>query len=162
MPLATIIAGRYSATWNALACGLCKDDGFRLIESPKEQQINRTDAYAQTLVETVYQGVDWSAVFTLIEWGAAAIPTIMSPWGTFGTIGTIATLGSAHAKPLVLTSTAGTPAATAPATLTAMLAKLSQQANVEINFTSAGREVPIRLDLLPDEHSSVKKHFHTT
>ncbi len=162
MPLATIIAGRYTGTWNSLSTGILKDDGFRLIESAKEQQINRTDAFAQTLIETVYQGVDWSMAFTMIEYNAAAVSTIITPWGTLGTVGLVGTLGSAQAKSLVLTATASTPAAASPATFTATLAKLSPNANVEINFTSAGREVPVRLDLLPSTISSVDKHFATT
>lgn len=162
MPLATIIAGRYSSTWNSLAVGLCKDDGYRLVLSPKEQQINKTDGFAQTLIETVYQGCDWAAVMTLIEYASGAVSTMITPWGTLGTLGTIATLGTNQAKSFVMTSTAGTPAATTPATLTATLAKLAPSANVELNFTSAGREVPVRLDFLPANIAGVNTHFATT
>jgi len=162
MPLATIIAGRYSATWNSLACGLAKDDGYRLIEEPKEQAINRSDAYAQTMIETLHQGVDWSIVFTMIEYDSAAVSTIVSPWGALGTLGVISQLGSAIAKPFVLTSTVGTPAAASPATLTATLAKLSPRTNTEIGFGPNGREVPVRLDLLPDLISTAVKHFATS
>lgn len=162
MPLATIIAGRYSGTWNGLAIGLCKDDGYRLIESPKKEKINKSDAYAQTLIETVHQGVDWSIVMTLSEYNAAAASTIISPWGTLGTLGTIAVLGTGLAKTLVLTSTAGTPAAASPATFTAPLSELAPESNVEIGFTSAGRQLPVRLDLLPDTYSLQQKHFIQT
>lgn len=162
MPLATIIAGRYSSTWNSLALGLAKDDGYRLIESPKKQKINKSDAYAQTLIETVHQGVDWAIVMTLIEYNAAGIASIISPWATLGQLGIIAVLGTALAKPLVLTSTAGTPAVASPATLTAPLAELAPESNVELGFTSAGREIPVRLDLLPDTYSALQKHFTQT
>jgi len=162
MPLATIIAGRYSGTWNALSTGLAKDDGYRLIEEPKEQAINRSDAFAQTLIETIYQGVDWSVVFTMIEYNAGAVSTVISPWAALGLLGVIAQLGSALAKPFVLTSTVGTPAAASPATLTATLAKLAPNTNTEIGFGPNGREVPVRLQFLPALVSTVIQHFATT
>lgn len=162
MPLATIIAGRYSGTWNSLAIGICKDDGYRLIESPKKEKVNKSDAWAQTLIQTVHQGVDWALVMTLIEYNAAAAASMISPWGTLGTLGTIAVLGTDLAKSLVLTSTAGTPAAASPATFTAPLAELAPESNVEISFTSAARQLPVRLDLLPDTYSSIQKHFTMT
>ena len=80
----------------------------------------------QAGIETVHQGCDWSIVMTMIEYNAAAAASIISPWGTLGTLGTIAVLGTGLAKPFVLTSTAGTPAAASPATLTAPLAELAK------------------------------------
>lgn len=162
MALATIIAGRYTGSWNALAIGICKDDGYRLLESPKKEKVNKSDAFAQTLIETVHQGVDWAVVMTLIEYNTAAMPTIISPWGAFGTLGTIAVLGTGIARPLVLTSTAGTPAVASPATFTGTLAELAPESNVDLGFTSAARQVPVRLDLLPDYYSQTVKHFVMT
>jgi len=160
--LATVIAGRYTATWNSLALGLMSDQGYRLSVSIKEQLINRSDGYAQTLIETVYQGADWRIVMEALEYGAAAIATAINPFATLGALGTISVLGTGVAQTLVLTSTVGTPAAAAPATLTATKAKQGQNSNTELSFTSAMRTVPLSMDLLPETVSATVKHFAIT
>lgn len=158
--LAAVIAGRYTMTWNSLAAGLLSDAGIRLGLSIKEQLINKSDGYAQTLIESVYAGCDWNITLECLEYGAAMISTAINPHvATLGQLGTIATLGTAAAKALVLTSTAGTPAAAAPATLTATLAKQGQNSNTELSFTSQMRTVPLRFDLYPEILSGAVKHF---
>jgi len=162
MGLIAAIAGRYSGTWNSLALGILDDSGWRLTQTVNEQLINRTDQYAQTLIDTVYQGQDWAVDFVMQEYGAAGLSTVISPFGTLGQLGVIAQLGTGVAQSLVLTATAATPAAATPATLTATGAKLAQGSGTSFNLTSALRVVPVKLQLLPLTVSAAVKHFATT
>lgn len=161
MSLGTFIAGRYSSVWNSVSLGIM-DQGYDLQMDPKEQLINRSDAYGDMLIETIYRGVDWSMMCESLEYMAGTTGALY-PFGTLGAVGVIGRLGSAIATPLVLTSTVGTPAAAAPATFTGTLTKLHPAANPRLLFNSALRTVPIRFVLYPsDAGAGVIKHFTTT
>jgi len=158
MPLATFVAGRYSATLASIDLGIA-ESGYELSMEPKHQLINKSDAFGDTLLDTVLRGVDWSLQSDQLEYKAGPISAI-GQIAALGTLGVIGRLGSSVAGALVLTSTAGTPAAAAPATLTAAGAMLAPNANPRLLFNSELRKVPIRFVFLPyDSGGGVIKFF---
>lgn len=149
MALGTFIGGRYSSTLAGVDLGLTQN-GYQLVIVPKGEMIAQSDAYAQTLLDYFFAGCDASVVLDSLEYKAGPIAAIW-PWGTLGTMGIIARLASNIAASLVLTSTAGTPAASSPASLTATRAIISPGSNISLLYTSKLRMVPIRFDLLPSD-----------
>lgn len=148
------IAGRYSATWNALATGQTRD-GFRTNHQILKRVITG-DAAGQTPQDAVYQGFLFECNFVLIEYDAAAVATIMWPnggtkWG-IGNVGQLdvidptGVVAARLAKPLVLTRVAANPPMTAtPATLTIVLAALKENFPVELLYAPDLREVPLSM-----------------
>ncbi len=157
MSLGTFIGGRYSSTWNAADLGLTRE-GYNVIVVPKGEMIAQSDAYAQTLLDYFFAGCDVATVLDSLEYKSGPIASIW-PWGSLGTMGTIARLASNLGESLVLTSTAGTPAASTPATLTATRAIISPNTNIALLFSSKLRMVPIRFDCLPSDGAV---HFTTS
>jgi hypothetical protein len=155
--IATLIGGRYSGTLGGADLGIT-ESGFTIIFNPKAELINESDAYGLTLIDLFWRGIDVSTVFDSLEYKAGTI-TAAWPWGTLGAMGVIARLGSAIASSMVLTATAGTPAAATPATLTAARSLLEPGFNVSLLFNSKLRRVPIRFVNLPSDSAI---HITTT
>lgn len=160
MTLATLVAGAYSGTYNAVALGI-QENGFELQFEPHEKLVNQSDAYGETIIDALYTGADHYLQFTGLSYGAG-MTAPMWPFGTLGVMGIIGRLHSALAMPIVLTATAGTPAATAPATLTGPKSLLAANANPKLLFTTEVRKVPIRLRLHPNDPGSGAVWFTTT
>lgn len=165
MALDTFVAGAYSSSFNSVSCGITQR-GYRLLHNTFAEMVNETDVYGQSLIDMVHRGVDVSCVFECKAYKAGSL-TPFYPWGTLGVLAATATpigrLASAVASAFVLTSTANTPAATSPASLTATLAILAPNSNLELLFTSLVRNVPNRLSILPaDAGGGSIKHFVTT
>jgi hypothetical protein len=161
--LGTLIAGRYSGAIAGADAGIA-ENGYNLVIIPHAERIAESDAYGQTLFELIYRGVDVGLIYDGLEYkgtvGTSGPLGAIWPWGaTFGTMGVIGRLGSAIAYSVILTATAGTPAASTPATLTAPRAIISPGFNVNLLFNSKLRKVPIRFDCMPND--SVV-HFSTT
>ena len=149
------IAGRYTATYNALALGQTAD-GFRLNWQLFGQEI-RGDAFGQTVQDTVNQGADMDLAARFIEYNAAAMASAMwplsaTPWD-MGVVGRL-DVGSSIAKAIVLTAVSGTPAAAVPATMTLSLASLKKGTPVEILMAPALREVPLRFRIYPNSNGA--------
>lgn len=144
------IAGRYSATYNGSALGQT-EDGIRLIHSVFKRLITG-DAGGQTPQNAVYQGMEAFVQYTLLEYNAAGAAAALWPYGSgyLNASAMIGTLDSAHAKQLVLTAVAGTPAANTPATITLPNVILAEGFPVEILFAPDLRTVPIRQRIYPD------------
>lgn len=149
------VAGAYTGAYNSSALGIMNDEGFVLTATPQSQDINDTDQFAKTLIEFIYQGMNFGVRFRTKEWNAGmqgafqvygAVAAGVAPSFTLGVIGR---LGTAISKTLVLTSTAATPAVASPATLTSTQAVLAPNSNLEVNFTSKIREVPISMNCIP-------------
>ena len=147
MALETFVAGRYTGTWNAVDMGL-QENGFMLSGQSSEELIAKSDAYGDTVLDTIYRGANWFMEFTALGYKAGTIAPLW-PFATFGSLGLVGRLGSSLAQSLVLTSTAGTPAATSPTTLTATLAKLAEGFDARLMFDSSLRKVPMRMRMLP-------------
>lgn len=147
------IAGRYTATWNALALGQTAE-GFRMSHSFFKRLITG-DAYAEAPQDGIYRGAELFMAMNLIAYDSAGIPTVMWPYAaTFLDMGVIGRtdVGSTIAKSLILTALAGTPAATSPATLTLPNAILAEGFPVELLFAPDLREVPLRQRIYPSSN----------
>lgn len=154
MALGVFIAGAYGAVRGGVAVGLT-DDGWNLQWEPKSEAIDKSDAYGDMLLDMVWRGCNWFVQAELLEYKPGSIDAAY-PWGTMGQPGIIARLASDVAGALVLTSTAGTPAAATPATLTANKSILAPGFNVDAVYSSRLRTMPCRLALLPYEASGTK------
>ena len=166
MALGTFIAGRYTATFNAVDIGISRT-GFELEFQFKQEAIDETDAYGLTTIDMIHRGCDTLLNATLREYKAGS-KAILWPIGG-GTIGKIAsvakpigTLASDNAAALVFTSVANTPAASSPATLTASKAWIAPNYNPRILFDSRLRDVPIRMIFLPADAVGEVTAFTTT
>ena len=151
MALGTFIAGAYTSTWNAVAVGLTKE-GYRLRFQFAKRLIDKSDAYGDTILDAVYRGVNVNLTLQAIEYAAKTTGPAF-PYAALGVLGVIGRLDSAIAKPMVLTSTAGTPAAAAPATWTGSKCILGENNNVEWVYDSSNREVPIGLRVYPYDNT---------
>ena len=146
----TFIAGRYTSTWNALSAGQVAD-GYRL--SPQLLMRNITgDGGGQTVQDAVYQGAGVEIGFTIIEYDAAAVQTLIWPVSAtlfdMGVIGKLAVAGSL-AKQLVLTRVSSSTTAS-PATLTLPLTMLKENYPVNLLMASDLKEVPLLLRVFPN------------
>lgn len=160
----TIIAGQYTCTWNSVALGIMEGDAGlpTLSHQTKAEQLANSDRYGKSTLDSIYQGADWFAQFTCMEYRAGSIAAWW-PFGTLGLMGVISRLYFALAQPLVLTAIAGTPAAASPATLTASKSILAQGFNTQVLFGPTLRKLPIRLQLYPvDTGGGVIGWFTTT
>lgn len=159
MAVGTFVAGAYSAVRNSVALGLT-EDGWNLQWEPKQEAIERSDAYGDMLLDMVWRGCNWFFQAEFLEYRAGTINATY-PWGTMGQPGVIGRLASAVASALVLTATAGTPAAASPATLTATYSILAPGFNVDAVYSSRLRTMPCRLALLPYESGGTKNFVLT-
>jgi hypothetical protein len=155
MALGEFIAGRYSGAYNATDVGMTRQ-GYELEVNPKEELINESDMYGLSTIDWVMRGADWFMQFESKEYKAGSLGCLLQPWGRSANMGLLANaalpisrLASDTALSFVLTDTDGTPAATKPATLTALKALLAPGYNAKVLFNSQLRHVPIRLQLLP-------------
>lgn len=162
------VAGAYVGTYNAIALGMMNDDGFIIGYTPVGQDLNDTDQFGGTLIEGVYRGGNFRVRSRTKEWNTGMqgafqvygkVSAGVAPSFALGIVGR---KYSAIAQALLLTATAGTPAAAAPATLTVTQALLAPNTNLDIGFTSKIREVPLEWICLPYTVSSDTVPFTTT
>lgn len=163
MPLIVPIAGAYTSTYTVpsgspVSMGIMDDNGYELSWVTHGEAINRTDTYAHTLIEGIYQGGDFRCRFRGREWSLGLFRPSW-PWGDSGAapgirLGVIGRRWTSVAGQLILNNTAGTPAASSPASLTAQLAIISHQTMVQTFLTSRSRDLPIELHCIPDTVSS--------
>jgi hypothetical protein len=164
--LGTFVAGAYTVSYNAVAAGISRA-GWELEITIKQEMIEETDLYGLTLIDTIYRGANFAIQTELMEYKAGSITCFTNPaTGTIGQIlsaaSPIARLGSGNAKALVLTAVASTPAAAAPATLTASLANLAPDYPVKLLFNSTLRKIPLRMIMLPSDSTGTLSAFTTT
>lgn len=162
MALDTFIAGRYSGAYDSVDVGITRD-GFELQQNNVTEAIDETDAYGGSLIDFIYRGGNVFIQFTSKAYKAGSI-TPFWPWAStlgkmLGSSSPIGRLASAIAKAMVLSSTANTPAAASPASLTGSLSILAPNFDGRLMFNSKLREVPIRLQLLPYESGSDVQWF---
>ena len=155
MALDTFVAGPYVGTYNAVGIGLT-EDGYDLDAGLKQEVIDESDGYGNSLLDYIYRGGD-----AFMNWSAKAFkPGSISPlwpWGgslgeISSTTGPVGRLASDMALPLILTAVANTPAAVvgnACVTFTASKSILAPGFGIKLNFNSKLRKVPTRLALLP-------------
>lgn len=160
----TLIAGRYTITWNAVAIGVLESNGSTdpAIEMiPLAEAINQTDGWGDADIDYISRGSNAFAQVICKEYKAGSIGAAWpyGAWGSFLTAGL--TMGNSYAKVLVLTAISGTTAAAAPASVTATWALPAPNNPIRILKGPTLRKVPIRWVLLPYD-SSGDKHFTLT
>lgn len=149
------ISGPYVGLFNALPMGVQNDDGFQLSVQHQGQEINATDAYGMTLVESIWRGMNWRIRLRGLEANQTGLLTLLQMFGQSGatttltpTLVAIGHRWSVYCKTLLLTAILGFPP-TMPQTLTALTAGLAPGQTTEMLMTSKMREVPIEMVLLP-------------
>lgn len=140
-------------------------NGYELNQDIKGELINETDAYGETIIDWVMRGGDVSLIFESKAYKVGSI-TPFFPNGAQGVLNTPATpmgrLASDAALAMVLTATANTPAAAAPATLTGSKALMPPGQSNRLLYNSKVRNVPIRLQFLPTDSAGTARHFTVT
>lgn len=169
------MAGRYSATFAGGDVGITAD-GYNIQQDTELEDIGETDAYGLTVIDGVFRGGQCFCDYRSKEYKAGSLAATWPYGGTLAGAGVlgilinpgagntpIGILASSLAKAFVLTSTAGTPAATSPSTLTATQALLARNSNLALMFNSKLREVPTRLRFYPaDIGAGVISFFQTS
>lgn len=164
MSLDTFVSGRYSSTFNSSDCGITQQ-GYTLQQDSAAELINQTDAYGDSVIDWVYRGGN---VFLQFESKAYKAGSVAPFWPYYtlgklsGSANPIGRLASSIAASMVLTSTANTPAASAPATLTGTYALLAPNSPANLLFDSRVRNVPVRLQFLPYASGSDTIWFTTS
>jgi hypothetical protein len=175
LALETFLAGRYPATYNAVDVGVMAE-GEKLNFDTQHELIQESDAWGLTIVDGIYRGGNVTADLESLAYKAGSLAAFWPFGGTLagnGALGTLINPGAGNtpigilasdlAKPFVMTSTPGTPAAANPATLTASKALLRENFPAALLFNSKLRRVPVSLRFYPvDAGSGVIKHFTTT
>ena len=161
MSLGTFIAGRFSGTYAgpggtpiAADIGLM-EKGYRISVTWKSENIDQSDGYADMVIEQVFRGGNVFINMTAKEYkqgilnAVAPYSAFLATGATYLGPGIIARLSSNLAGSIVLSSTAGTPAAAAPATLTANFAIISEDQDIEWLYGPEHRKTPMKFRILP-------------
>lgn len=159
MPLGTFVAGAYTGAYNSVALGLTKE-GFRLRFQFLKRLIDRSDQYGDTILDAIFRGVNVNLTLQAIEYKSGSY-TPAFPYAALGVLGTIGRLDSNLAQSVVLTSTAGTPAAAAPASWTGSKCIIGENNNVEWVYDSSNREIPIGFRVYPYDAGASAIKFWT-
>ena len=155
MPLANIIAGPYTASWQSAAVGQSQN-GFRLRSSVNKEMV-RSDAYGDSAIDGVWRGGNVMLLFVGIEY-TAGLPVFWPYGGAFGLFGQAGTLdvGSTFAQQISLTVTSGTPAVGNPTNLSGNQSILDENFSGETEFRSGARVLPISMRLYPYVNSGTR------
>lgn len=169
--LGSFMTGYYTMQWNngtvgapALAdMGLV--DGVRRLRRRRKGTPIMADKYGDSKIDGVYRGGDCFLAVTFKEW-TSQIRSALWPFGAdFGAMGQVGRLEAGLSRQIVLTAEAGSLAAAAngPATITADLALIAEENDIEIILGNEQRDIPVLFQLLPyADASSVVRWFSIT
>lgn len=162
----TLIAGRYTITFNSIAIGVLQSDGSsdpRIDLIPHSQPIKGTDGWGDGTIDHISRGSDAFLSLVCMEYKAGSYGAAW-PWGA--AVGYFLpagyTMGNTHAKALVMTAIAGPTAATAPATITATYALPTPETTIALMYGPTLRKIPIQFQFLPYSSSGSDVHFTQT
>lgn len=152
-----ITSGSYTATYNALDLGYTAD-GYRM-ECISGRKAVTVDSFGDMEIDGVQRGVNCFLEMILKEWqddvsGSEGRAQLMWPYSS-NYMGALETIGhlevvSSMAKALVMTVTAGTPAATTgPSTITFPKSILEAEFARTVNFNNEDRSMPVRMRNYP-------------
>lgn len=174
MAIAQVLAGAYTSTYGGTACNFTKN-GYEIEWSSKGEMIDETDAYGSTIIDFIHLGGNVSCIAECrVQAAGIGMPSNSTgnmqafyPWAaTLGVLMTsalpIGRRASDVAVSFIMTSTASTPSAATPATLTASKAILPPDSNLKLVFNSKSRSVPLKLMFLPSESGGTGTWFTTT
>lgn len=149
------VSGPFLGLWNSLPLGTQNDDGYVLSANFQGQEINATDAFGLTLVESIWRGMNWRIRLRGMEANKSGLSSLLQMFGQTGANTTLTpqltNIGdrwSNYCRTLLLTAILGNPP-TSPQTLTALSAGLAPGQTTEGMMTSKVREMPLELILLP-------------
>lgn len=172
--LESFVAGAYSSTYDPVGAVAATDmgvmeGGYEITAQVGAELIGETDKYGATVVDEVFRGYQSVALqcnaleyvagvlLAAFPYATGTIPGLGDiPMTGYLDVGVVARLASAVAGAVILTATANTPAATAPATLTASKAIIHESFDVKLVFDSKLRKIPLRFRLLPFLDTQVK------
>lgn len=169
MAIVAPIAGAYTGTYNRSGGGAqalnYTRQGFNINLVQRGERIEETDLYGLCLIDIVYRGAQCT-IDMICKVYSSTVTGALWPWSTpLGTVYTpslaIAQLANTGPDALVLTSVAGTPAVSSPATLTASVILSPDSAN-SFKLDSTLREVPLRFDCLLQDSAGTGSLFTTT
>ena len=144
----SFISGAFTATLDAATLGQIQQ-GIRISHEVSLQDITG-DNFASTIQDSVFLGQNVAIAYTLLEYNAASARLAFwygSAWLTQSTVVGSLNVGSSLVKQLIMTSTVGTPAVAAPATIT--LPRCALIGGSELNFEPSLRVVPVRQRVYP-------------
>lgn len=147
----TLITGPYTATFSGVALGVFEGDaGLPVIEhTMSTESIGNTSAYGKSVIDDIQQGGNVFFAFTCIEYKSGPKAAFWPYHATLGRGPVVGTLLYDSSAALVLTSTAGTPAAASPATLTSSHCILAPGFGARLVYGPTLRKVPLRLRAYP-------------
>jgi hypothetical protein len=161
MPLASVIAGRYSSTYthpsgSPLDLGITvSPGGYKVNFTPAWRLINGTDAYGENVIDAIWRG--WSDVgvsFISKEWKAGTVRASnqAAAYTITGTTnfdsGIPGRRASDIAGVLIMTSTTGAPAVASPTTATFGSVMAREGFNMAWLFDSIERDMPFDFRVL--------------
>lgn len=165
----TVIAGRYSATYNSVDVGITAEPGYKLSFTYDLENVEKTDAWASNVIEQIYLGVSrMSLDFISKEYKAGPLTSVspFTSWAPTGaqtfSSGLVGRRATDLALACVMTSTASTPAASTPATMTFTYAIMHEGVPVDLLFGPRVRNVPVRYRILPYANSGAATYFTAT
>lgn len=168
-----MLAG-FSATYDPPGATAAADvglmeDGYEISARPAKDVIGETDAYGSSVIDAIYRGIADVFISALaLEWKAGLLNAMMpyatlAPSGaTFFGPGVIGRLDSNVAGILIATATSATPAAAAPATMTATFAITAESFDIKWALNSKLRKMPLRWRIYPYDDAGTVKYFTAT
>lgn len=153
MPLQQYISGAYFASYKGLSTG-DTESGFTITQDVRQENIERSDRYGDSMLDYVWRGGNVSCTYTALQARVASTVSAFWPfssnrWQLSGSANPIGRLASDMAGPFIMTSTAFTPAAAQPASITAGVAIIAPNFSFEDLYDSRLRKIQIRLQYLP-------------
>lgn len=158
------VSGPYSSTYTVgasmLPFGVGDDNGYEIAVTIAGEAIEATDAFAKTMVEGIYQGQNWRLRFRGLEWKSGLLAALQifggltiqsgNAQGVLAPgLGAIGDRWTKYCSTLILTSLLGAYPPTTPTSLTALSAGIAPNSQSTFNMTSAMRQLPLEMALLP-------------
>lgn len=159
----SFIAGAFTATWDGTSIGATRE-GFRIRETFHDQKI-MDDAFGEAPANALQQGVEVFVTLDYIEYDLIK-PAIIAAMGTQGSMkAKVGFLMSGLAKVLVLTPTAGTPAAVTASPWTAEVSytfhKAIIEGDIDTLLSSKLRQGPVTFRCYPDPGTTPANKAYT-
>lgn len=172
----SVIAGRYSAAYtpvggSSLDLGILDDPGWRLSFVPELEKVNNSDAYGAAVIEGIWLGFSFVGLDAMSkEWKTGPLRA-SNPGTAYAASGSTTfrpgvvgrRVSDAVGGSLIMTSTATTPAASSPATLTNTHCVARSGSTTEWIFGPRHRKAPLSFEFLAyDGGSGVPEYFACT
>lgn len=164
MGFAQLAPGNYEVTYDTVLCGLTEGP-IRIRENTFIEDV-RADEFGDTVIEGIGRGGSVEIAITFKEWKSPVKDKILYPRVTANAAGLHpipGQLDTDFAKVLLLTAQPLSPAAIqGPLTITADLAILAPNQDIEWLMGNVQRDVPVIFRLYLFDESGTKKFYNTT